>query len=159
MTIWRPVQHIRVKALGLAWKHGRLLASEVYTDDGRVKGVRPLGGSVEFGETWQTALIREFQEELGVRIEISSPPLVMENIYIHHGMTGHEVIFAVDVRLPDTFPDADCIEYREDDGTPCIARWFDLSELDKGDLALYPSGLKTRLAKRAASRDHDPGSK
>ena len=63
MTPWRPSSTIRVKALGLHWRDGRLLASEVNRDDGTLKGVRPLGGTVEFGETWQDALIREYQED------------------------------------------------------------------------------------------------
>lgn len=51
MNIWRPPSRIRVKALGLHWLNGRLLAAEVYDDAGRIKGVRSLGGGVEFGET------------------------------------------------------------------------------------------------------------
>ena len=41
MTVWRPRQAIQVKALGLVWKAGKLLAGEIYSDDGSVKGVRP----------------------------------------------------------------------------------------------------------------------
>ncbi len=64
MTKWRPAQHGKVKALGLHWRDGKLLAAEVFDDQGRLKGVRPLGGGIEFGEHWQAALIREFKEEL-----------------------------------------------------------------------------------------------
>ncbi|MBL3576464.1 NUDIX domain-containing protein, partial [Rhodovulum sulfidophilum] len=69
MNTWRPASGIRFKALGLHWRGNRLLASEVYEDSGRLKGVRPLGGTVEFGETAQTAVIREFQEELGITVK------------------------------------------------------------------------------------------
>ncbi|MEG1768599.1 MAG: NUDIX domain-containing protein, partial [Comamonas sp.] len=55
--------------------------------------MRPLGGGVELGERWQTALAREFKEELNVDVEVNGPPHVMENIYTHHGATGHEVLF------------------------------------------------------------------
>lgn len=37
-----------------------LLAMEILNDAGDNNGVRPLGGTVEFGETWRDALIREF---------------------------------------------------------------------------------------------------
>lgn len=56
MTTWRPHPHVRVVAIGLHWRDGRLLAAEVRDDAGRLKGVRPLGGEIEFGESWRTAL-------------------------------------------------------------------------------------------------------
>lgn len=149
MTIWRPHPHIRVKAIGLLWNGPRLLAAEVHNDDGDLKGVRPLGGSVEFGETWQAALKREFQEELGFEVQINSPPLVLESIYQHEGQMGHEVIFAADVSVkPDhTLPDKP-ISFREDNGMTCIARWFDLDDLDGDGPDLYPTGLKQHLTRR-----------
>lgn len=85
----------------LHWRDGRLLASEVNRDDGTLKGVRPLEGTVEFGETWQDALIREFQEEIGVRIELIGDPIVLENIYFHHASMGHEILFISDVLFPE----------------------------------------------------------
>ena len=77
MTTWRPHSHIRVVAIGLHWRDGRLLAAEVRDDAGRIKGVRPLGGEIEFGESWRTALAREFNEELGIDVTITSAPLMM----------------------------------------------------------------------------------
>ena len=62
MHQWRPQSIIRLKSLGLNWRAGKVLAAEIYDDAGRIKGVRPLGGSVEFGETVETALIRELNE-------------------------------------------------------------------------------------------------
>ncbi|MEP2782950.1 MAG: NUDIX hydrolase [Pseudoruegeria sp.] len=147
MTHWRPAKSIRVKALGLHWRQGGLLAAEVLDDTGCVKGVRPLGGSVEFGETWQDALHREFMEELSVSIDTLGAPLVMENIYSHHGQTGHEVLFIAEVRFSETaFEHQNQITFYEDNGTRCTARWFDIDTLDtpKG-LALFPTGLKQHL--------------
>ncbi|MEM8569677.1 MAG: NUDIX domain-containing protein [Pseudomonadota bacterium] len=149
MSVWRPKQAIQVKAIGLAWRNGLLLASEIHRDDGSVKGVRPLGGRLEFGETCRDALVREFDEELGVAIQVIGEPLILENIYIHHGMTGHEIVFASDVALPDdAYPNTECIEYLEDNGETCLASWFDVAQLDRGGLELYPSGLKPRLLAR-----------
>ena len=48
-----PLAHIRVVAIGLHWRDGRLLAAEVRDDAGGIKGVRPLGGEVAFGEGWR----------------------------------------------------------------------------------------------------------
>ena len=102
MTPWRPSSTIRVKALGLHWREGCLLASEVNRDDGTLKGVRPLGGTVEFGETWQDALIREFQEEIGVGIELIGDPIVLENIYSHHGLWGMKFCLYRKLHFPQT---------------------------------------------------------
>lgn len=151
-TQWRPATSIKVKALGLHWREGKLLAVEVLDDRGRLTGVRPLGGGIEFGEPWQSALIREFKEELNVDVEIQSVPLVMENIYTHEGEVGHEVLFICEVRFSAAiFENQSRIEFQEDSGTPCVARWFDLAELDlpKGP-ALFPAGLK-----KALQRKHD----
>lgn len=144
MTVWRPRQTIQVKALGLVWRDGRLLAGEIYSDDGSVKGVRPLGGGVEFGETWQDTLTREFKEELGADIEVLGKPTILENIYMHHGVLGHDVVFPADVRLLSSVQEKDgVIEFVEG-----RALWFDLRDLDCGGLELYPSGLKPLLLSR-----------
>ncbi|WP_170469884.1 NUDIX hydrolase [Ruegeria arenilitoris] len=147
MTIWRPHNGIRVKAIGLLWQGHRLLVADVHDDSNILKGVRPLGGSVEFGETWQDGLKREFREELGVEIEISSAPLVLENIYTHEGAPGHEIIFAADVTLAhsEELPDAP-ITFREDNGIVSTANWRDIHTLDTSDgPQLFPNGLKQLL--------------
>lgn len=151
MNPWRPDPRIKVKAIGLHWRDGRLLAAEVRDDRMQFKGVRPLGGSAEFGERWQETLVREFREELGVDVAIVGEPHVMENIFFHEGQMGHEILFVAEVALPaQAFAGQDCITFLESDGTPCTARWFDLAELDLvGGPALFPTGLKAFLQARA----------
>ncbi|WP_282077617.1 NUDIX hydrolase [Epibacterium ulvae] len=148
--IWRPAPQIRVKALGLHWRRGQLLAAEVPNDSGQIKGVRPLGGTIEFGETWQQTLMREFQEELAQEIQIISPPLVLENIFEHEGATGHEIVFCAEISFAKgVFETQDTLTFAEDNGMLCTARWFDLTALDQpGGPALFPTGLKERLYTR-----------
>lgn len=147
MTVWRPPSKIRVKALGLPWRGRRLLVAEVYADDGSLKGVRPLGGSVEFGERADVALVREFQEELGLTVQVLGEPLVMENLYTHEGSPGHEVLFLFPVALPPGPLDTqESVVFHEDCGAACVARWHDPEDLDRdGGPELFPSGLKARL--------------
>lgn len=147
MTVWRPAPGIRFKAIGLHWRDGRLLAAEVMDDAGRVKGVRPLGGSVEFGETAEAAVIREFREELGITVKTLGLPAFLENIFTHEGCRGHEVLAIFDVAFPDgAFADETRIEFREDDGAACFAEWFEIDMLDLPDRPrLYPEGLKAHL--------------
>ncbi len=146
MLTWRPSQTIEVKALGLAWRNGLLLASEIQNDDGSIKGVRPLGGRLEFGESWRDALVREFDEELGVAVQVIGTPVILESIYTHHGVIGHEVAFVSNIAFPDDVYTHDGpIEYLEDNGATCRASWFDVNTLDCGGLELYPTGLKGAL--------------
>lgn len=148
MTTWRPPQQIRVKVIGLAWRGDALLAVEVLDDRGRIKGVRPPGGSVAFGETREQALDREFREELGCGVTMTGPWTVFENLYRHEGALGHEIVFAADIRLHDAaLYDRDVIRFSEDDGTACTARWLRPSALPDGAV-LFPDGLAAALAHR-----------
>lgn len=146
MQTWRPPQKIHVKVLGLAWHDGRLLAAEVTCDDGTVKGVRPPGGSIEFGETREEALVREFQEEFGCGIAIEGPWTTFENLFRHEGSQGHEFIFAANIRLLDeSLYQRTEITLVEHDRSVWTARWFMPHALPEG-LDLYPSGLAAHLA-------------
>jgi 8-oxo-dGTP pyrophosphatase MutT (NUDIX family) len=149
MNPWRPASSIRVKSLGLHWRGERLLAAEVLDDAGRVKGVRPLGGTVEFGETVEAAVIREFHEELGIQVKTAGEPIFIENIFMHEGSMGHEILAVFEVTFPDgAYADQVRIEFKENENTTCSAEWFALSALDvAGGPRLFPAGLKVRLLK------------
>jgi len=141
VAIWKPKPFIRVKVLGLVWRGDRLLAGEVEDSAGRVTGVRPLGGCVEFGETREEAIRREFQEELGCAASLTGPWHCLENIFEHEGNIGHEYVFAANIGLEDTSLYArDRIEYLDDDGAVCSVSWFSPDRLP-GGVALYPTGL------------------
>ncbi len=74
----------------------------MYDDDGTITGVRPLGGGVNFAESWRDKLIREFYEELGLQVDVVGDLLSFENIYNHKGVIGHEVAFVAEIRLLDS---------------------------------------------------------
>ncbi|WP_075215335.1 NUDIX hydrolase [Mongoliimonas terrestris] len=142
MTPWTPPQSLRVKVLGLARRGNRYLVADVLRNDGTPKGVRPLGGSVEFGETRETALLREFTEELGAITTLQGGWAVIENIFDHEGAIGHEIVFVacVDlVGLPPPGPDG-AIPFLEGD-VPGRARWMSLAEVAGAGLEFYPTGL------------------
>ncbi len=83
MKKWRPAQEVQAKVIGVCVNEGALLAMEVLADDGSVKGVRPLGGLIEFGETREAAIKREFMEELNTDIVCSGRWRAFENLYVH----------------------------------------------------------------------------
>ena len=156
MTIWRPSSSITIKAMALIWQDDALLLSEIHDDAGRVTGMRPLGGSVEFGEPWRDALQREFLEELGTRITLLDTFIVMENIYEHHGVTGHEVVFLCHAHFTDSsYYRMDTVVYEINDDTMGTAKWITLEELRAKGLELYPTGLAENLS--ASSGGVKPG--
>lgn len=153
MIIWRPANTIKIKALALIWQDDALLLSDIHDDSGRIIGMRPLGGSVEFSEPWRDALQREFLEELGTRISLLDNYFVMENIYEHHGVTGHEVVFLCHAHFVDSsYYRKDRFVYEEADETIGSARWMTLDELAAKRLELYPLGLEERLSRLSFER-------
>lgn len=143
---WRPAQLIQVKVIGICINRKQLLAAEIYNDAGEIKGVRPLGGHVEFGETRDQALNREFMEELGTEIVTAGEWRTYENIYQHEGALGHEYIHAISVALVDrSLYSQSLIVFSEDSGDQARARWWDVKDLRSGKLALFPDGLAETL--------------
>ena len=143
---WRPPARIRVKAFGLHWKGDTLLAAEVTRDDGTPVGVRPLGGGVNFGEPWIEALRREFREEVHVELSHIGPPRVIENIFEHEGVMGHEVAFVADVEFADPALVAlSLIEFSESNGTTHRAQWYPMKEIRSGQRRLLPNALEAML--------------
>jgi len=146
MSKWRPVQQIQTKVIGICVNKGKLLAMEVYDDKGKVKGVRPLGGLIEFGETRETAIAREFMEELNTEITLSGRWRTFENLYLHGGERGHELIFAIGMTLNNReLYRQEVIAFSEDSGTSNVARWLSLESLKAGEIELYPTGLLEAL--------------
>lgn len=143
---WRPNQQVSVKVIGICVSAGRLLAAEIYDDKGRMKGVRPLGGVVEFGESREQALKREFQEELNTEIRLNGPWLAFENIYTHERQLGHEYVFGIGIELLDrTVYGQEITVFSEDSGSMHKAAWFEITALKQSVIELYPDGLKEAL--------------
>ena len=85
MSVWRPPSVVRLIAIGIVRRGDELLLMAVRSDDGAIKGYRPLGGSIEFGERAAEALKREFVEELGLAI---TEPVLLTVIEISTRITA-----------------------------------------------------------------------
>lgn len=118
-------------------------SKEVLAGIGRdnVKGEdfgRIIGGKVEFGETAESAVRREFQEELGTDLENLSFIKIVENIFIYNGQQGHEVVFVYKGNLVNKILYQKDIIKVEDGGIKFDAKWILLDDVYSGKFKLYP---------------------
>ena len=145
-TTWRPIQTIRPLSVGLIRRSDELLLMAVRDDRGSIKGWRPPGGGIEFGESAEDALVRELLEEIGERVECKRQVCVLENIYRHEGAPGHEVVFVFEVAFLDRSAYARERYKFIDQGVENIVEWRKLSAFYENSEPLFPNELRNFLS-------------
>ena len=130
---------IRFVVLCVFRNNNRILVGTGYDGVKDEEFLRPLGGSVEFGETAVDAIRREIREELNTEISAPVQLGVLENIFTCEGKPGHEVVAVFDAELlnPALYEMEEVPLYEEVWGSE--ARWIDLADLPA--MPLYPDGL------------------
>ncbi|MCB8840137.1 NUDIX hydrolase [Aurantimonas sp. VKM B-3413] len=142
---WTPPQRIRPIAIALICDGNHALLMEVRDHTGLLKGFRPVGGGIEFGETAAQAVAREFREELGWEPLDLKLLTVCENLFKHNGSAGHEIAFVFQGKRPDEAPPADRetrIDF-QDHGVATSIRWVGLPELRSAPL--FPDEMQAFL--------------
>jgi ADP-ribose pyrophosphatase YjhB (NUDIX family) len=112
------------------------------------------GGRPELYESSHDALVREMQEEMGLRVEIQRLLWVVENFFEYEGEQAHELSFFYLMSLPKNSGHDDV---RKDStgfegDIPIIFRWFPIERL--AEVPLYPTFLKIALVDLPASPAH-----
>ncbi|MEK7117861.1 MAG: NUDIX domain-containing protein [Patescibacteria group bacterium] len=130
---------IVVKAMCVVSRNGKEVLAGIGRDDVKEEYFgRIIGGKMEFGETAESALRREFKEELNTDLEELFFIKMVENIFTYNGQNGHEVIFVYKGNLSDkALYQKDLIKV-EDCGKKFDVKWVSLDDVYSGKLKLYP---------------------
>jgi ADP-ribose pyrophosphatase YjhB (NUDIX family) len=133
-------ERIRPLVIGVARRDGTLFVAEGHDPAGE-DFYRPVGGAIEFGESSEVALRREFAEELEVEIENPRYLGTIENRFEFDGEAGHEVVIVYEIDLPAGFAAEHPVTGHDDGGVTFEAGWVALETLRAGARPLYPEGL------------------
>ena len=130
---------IVVKAMCVVSRNGKEVLAGIGRDDVKEEYFgRIIGGKMEFGETAESALRREFKEELNTDLEELFFIKMVENIFTYNGQNGHEVIFVYKGNLSDkALYQKDLIKV-EDCGKKFDVKLVSLDDVYSGKLKLYP---------------------
>lgn len=138
---------IRVVALGAVFRDDELLVYESEDPQTGEPFYRLLGGGVEFGEHSREALVREFDEELGV--VFAEPELVgtFERVFTFAGETGHEVWRVYEGDIVEAWPyERDSFTFVEPDlDLEILARWVPVEQLSAAETTFYSEAVLDAL--------------
>jgi 8-oxo-dGTP pyrophosphatase MutT (NUDIX family) len=140
---------IRPLALGIVRRGDDLLVCEFYDRVKQQTFYRLPGGGIEFGERGREALRREFREEIGMELNSVHYVATIENIFVHEGQPGHEIVLLYETSPADpSFYKRETFEI--DEGSEILkARWMSLRAFGaQGSPPLYPAGLLELLTDR-----------
>lgn len=132
-------KEIRPIVLGVAINNGRLLVSQGYDSKKNNYFYRCIGGGIEFQETSEQALRREFMEELKIEIDIKEFLGICENIFTYEGKAGHELVFFYKIEIPEKYYQERY--FQDEDGDPGEAIWVDIQEFKNRSKILYPEEI------------------
>lgn len=132
---------IRPIALALIVHRDRIFVMECFDKVKNETFYRPLGGGIEFGETGEVALKREFIEEMNAELTSVEFLKMFENIFVFDGIEGYEIVLFYQAE----FKDKDHYLQEEiscnESGVPFIAKWVRIVKFTSSTRLLYPDGL------------------
>ena len=135
--------HPRVVSLGVVFRDECILVQELSGRHSKGTGThyRPIGGTIEYGEKSIDTVMREFDEEIGMAVEVIKYLGCIENIFTFDGQTGHDIDWVYAVRPTDKrLYSNDSFRVTEGDNVG-VAKWIPIEAFRIGNLVLYPDGI------------------
>ena len=139
--VWIPPRSVRPLSIALIRRADEILVMAVRDHQGQIKGWRPPGGGIEFGESAQEALVREIYEELSQPISCREQTCVLENIFLHEGHPGHEVVFVFEVEFSNQSAYATEGYSYIDEGIENNVVWKSTADFRNSSEQLFPDDL------------------
>jgi len=136
-----PPPRIRAVALAAVWRGEELLLEKAFDTVKAERFTRPPGGGIEFGEPAADAIQREIREEFGLTLVEPRLWTVLENIFLHEGEPGHEVVFVFEGRFAELWPYRVATVSGHEGGQSLEAEWLNPREVLSRGWKLYPDGL------------------
>ena len=110
------------------------------------------GGHVNFGETSEKTLVREFKEELGVDILCGRLIWVEENFWKWGSRKAHGISFYYIVSLKNNADISDDFARASKDNADVSLQWISFEDM-KG-ITIYPEFVKDRIGNISEGIEH-----
>ena len=111
------------------------------------------GGAVQAGETTEEALVREYQEEIGIAVVVKRLIWTEETFWTYHGRKQHGIVFYYLIDAAETSEIADTgVFISQKDNANVVWGWMPLDEITT--MTLYPRFLKTEIGNIDGSSRH-----
>lgn len=136
---------IKVKSLAWIENEGMLFVVKYFDTYKKEDFYRPIGGTVEFGESTLQTLQREVMEELNTQIAVTGDPLILENLFVCDGIPGHEIVYLYPSRFCDvSFYERKVYRLMEANGKLWDAMWISIPDCLVRKYRLVPETFLNR---------------
>ena len=136
---------VRTIAISIIRNNDKILVYERQDDITGEKFYRLVGGCIEFGESSNIALKREFEEELSLDIKNTKLISIFESIFTFNSKEMHEIVFLYESEFADSsIYNKDIINGLEGDRA-FNAIWILVSDFLKKKHKIYPEEILNYL--------------
>jgi 8-oxo-dGTP pyrophosphatase MutT (NUDIX family) len=109
------------------------------------------GGRIKFNEESYVSLKREFNEELGIEVEIDQMMWTVENFFTYKGNDIHEVGLYYKIKSENKLTNSMNESFYGKEGNRLIFKWVSIETLEETEL--YPEFLRKKL-KEVSTENH-----